>query len=435
MLQSNHKSLSRLVSHNQKYEIGAITAYRKYNGCDESKGVLTTKQNNQRNKGLAYDLTKRGYGLIKVVGKYPEGGNLVSEVSFIVVDKDDTGKLKDDLILLGKKYYQDSILHIEKGVLGGLDKNAKAVLYGTNNCPNNDIKIGKKHILGKSEIGKTEEEVITKLGNRPLSFKWSNISTQAVEEFDTKNKIWEGSSYSSQFQKEYEAKVSLSQFSVESNIVRSELSSLSRLQSHSSKYDTGTISAFRDNYSLKQNLVRNKKLKLELESLGFGVTTIKGVGQEDGKAVEEWSFFVADVKNKGNLKDVLISLGVEFEQDSITFAKAGNNPYYLISTNKNPRGTGGGKIGVEIKLGRPNFGKDGEFFSKIRGRPFLFSLASNGLEVVESIHTQQAKRLWAKSSLEKLSSSFFSSVEPDISSTDELEAEDLNHLVDTGGLK
>ena len=34
MLQSsNQKSLSRLVSHNQKHEIGAITAFRKFNEC------------------------------------------------------------------------------------------------------------------------------------------------------------------------------------------------------------------------------------------------------------------------------------------------------------------------------------------------------------------------------------------------------------------
>jgi len=229
-------------------------------------------------------------------------------------------------------------------------------------------------------------------------------------------------------------KVSLSKFGNEPDIVRSEFSSLSRLQSHSSKFDTGTISAFRDNYKLKQNLVRNKKLKLELESAGFGVTTIKGVGQEDGKAVEEWSFFVADYKKKGNLKEALIELGVKYEQDSITFAQAGKNPYYLISTNKNPAGTGGGKIGVEIKLGRPNFGKDGEFFSKIRGRPFLFSLASSTASQADSILSEQAKRLWSKADDLKVANSFFSSLDDDATTTDVLDSNQLNHLVKTGGI-
>ena len=47
--------------------------------------------------------------------------------------------------------------------------------------------------------------------------------------------------------------------------------------------------------------------------------------------------------------------------------------YYLISTNECEEGYPGvGKIGVEVKLGKPIFGKDGEFHSKVNGRPFVF---------------------------------------------------------------
>lgn len=229
-------------------------------------------------------------------------------------------------------------------------------------------------------------------------------------------------------------KVTLSTFSNEPDISRSELSSLSRLQSHSQKFDTGTISAFRDNYSLKQNLVRNKRLKLDLEAAGFGVTTIKGVGQEDGKAVEEFSYFIADIKKLGNLKEVLISLGVKYEQDSITYSEKGNNPYILISTNKVPEGSGGGKIGVEHTLGRPNFGVEGEFFSKIRGRPFLFSLASSGHTYAKDLTTQQAKRVWCRASDDRLARSFFSGISNSFSSTEDLSVEQLNNLIKTGGL-
>lgn len=219
-----------------------------------------------------------------------------------------------------------------------------------------------------------------------------------------------------------------------SPILSSEQSSLSRLKTHSDKHDTGTISAFRDGNKLKRNLALNKKLKLELESAGLGVTAIKGVGQEEGKAVEEWSYFVADIKNQGNLKDILVNLGVKYEQDSITFAKAGKNPYYLISTNTLPQGTGGGKIGVEIKLGRPNFGKAGEFFSKIRGRPFLFSLGSGELSIVDNVNAQQAKRVWGQSSIEKIEKSFFAELSASIASTEELPQDSLNKLLKTGGL-
>ena len=49
----------------------------------------------------------------------------------------------------------------------------------------------------------------------------------------------------------------------------------------------------------------------------------------------------------------------------------------MISTNECPEGYPGfGKIGVEVKLGKPHFGKANkdteEFFSKIRGRGFVF---------------------------------------------------------------
>ena len=60
-------------------------------------------------------------------------------------------------------------------------------------------------------------------------------------------------------------KVTLSTFSNEPDISRSELSSLSRLQSHSQKFDTGTISAFRDNYSLKQNNYKQSFLRFSEE--------------------------------------------------------------------------------------------------------------------------------------------------------------------------
>ena len=162
-------------------------------------------------------------------------------------------------------------------------------------------------------------------------------------------------------------------------------SSLSRLWKHSQGHDTGTISAFRDSkdcgrgekYTLSQNKQRNSQLKAKLLSAGFGVTSIKGTYIENYKStnaieVEEDSFFVVNYQDKGDLKKRLIKFGEEFEQDSITFSKA-SGEYYLISTNKCPTGYPGfGKIGVEVKLGKPIFSENGEFFSKINGRPFVF---------------------------------------------------------------
>ena len=122
---------------------------------------------------------------------------------------------------------------------------------------------------------------------------------------------------------------------------------------------------------------RNSELKSKLLSMGYGVTRIDGVYIENyktpnAKKVREESFIVVDLKDSGNLKKDLIRLGTYFEQDSITFSKP-SGEYYLISTNKCTDGyPGNGSIGKEVKLGKAFFGKDGEFFSAINGRPFVF---------------------------------------------------------------
>jgi len=162
-------------------------------------------------------------------------------------------------------------------------------------------------------------------------------------------------------------------------------SSLSRIWKHVKEHDSGTITAFRSaldcnegkKLSKSENKKRNSLLKAQLLSRGYGVTAIDGVyienyGTSDEKKVKEESFIVVDLKDKKKLKKDLIELGQQYEQDSITFSKP-SGEYYLISTNNCEKGhPGRGKVGVEVKLGKPFFGKDGEFHSKISGRPFVF---------------------------------------------------------------
>ena len=152
-------------------------------------------------------------------------------------------------------------------------------------------------------------------------------------------------------------------------------SSLSRIYQHYMEHDSGTISAFRGNLELKENKARNKELKGYLLSKGYGVTSIKGTyienyGKEDAIEVDEESFFVVDLEDSGNLKQDLIKMGKKYDQDSITFSKSGSEggAYYLIGTNED----GYPGLGKEVKLGKPLMSKDGEFFSKINGRPFVF---------------------------------------------------------------
>jgi len=162
-------------------------------------------------------------------------------------------------------------------------------------------------------------------------------------------------------------------------------SSLSRIYNSTKEHDCGTISAFRsakdcnegEAFSLKDNKKRSSILKAKLLQLGYGVTKIAGTyvenyGKPNAVNVKEDSYFVVDLKDDKKLKKNLVKLGLQFEQDSITFQEK-DGSYYLISSNKCPDGyPGNGTLGKEVKLGKPIFGKDGVFHSKINGRPFIF---------------------------------------------------------------
>ena len=173
-------------------------------------------------------------------------------------------------------------------------------------------------------------------------------------------------------------------------------SSLSRIWKQTQTYDSGTISAFRsardcgkgNEFTKSENQKNSKILKARLLKLGYSVTKIDGAYIENYNTpnaieVKEESFVVINIKNNKNFKSDLINLGSEFEQDSITFQDHKTNEYYLISTNKCKDGyPGEGKIGIEVKLGKTIFGKDGEFHSKINGRPFVFESIKNKQEIL-----------------------------------------------------
>jgi hypothetical protein len=160
-------------------------------------------------------------------------------------------------------------------------------------------------------------------------------------------------------------------------------SSLSRIWSQTRKHDFGTITAFRsardcgvgEKYTKSENLKRNKSLLSKLIAKGYGVTKIKGsyienYGSSNAKEVGENSFMVIDLKDSRNLRKDLLSLGEEFEQDSIIFGKAGS-PGILIGTNKCAEGYPG--YHKEVLQGGAVFGKTGQFMSRVKGRPFIFS--------------------------------------------------------------
>jgi hypothetical protein len=182
----NESSLGRIWSHNEKHDCGAITAFRKYNNCgyddngdpcdpNDIPVELTKAENTKRNLALAADLKRLGYGITKVIGNYPEGGGSVKEVSYFVVDINDTGNLKQDLQKLGKKYDQDSVLFIPKGTIQG---ESKAYLIGTNTCCNNWLGFGRTEVFNKGKIGYGSPIYTTYVNGRPFIFESCIITNE-----------------------------------------------------------------------------------------------------------------------------------------------------------------------------------------------------------------------------------------------------------------
>lgn len=154
-------------------------------------------------------------------------------------------------------------------------------------------------------------------------------------------------------------------------------SSLSRLHKHMLEHDSGTITTYRNQYTHKQNQQRNRSLSAKLATKRYDVTIVDGSYIEDfetDKAVEvgEKVFFVVDYKNRGKLEKDLRAFGEEFSQDSIMFIPKGGVDAYLIGTNPNATSDAFLQYGEKKQLKNAVWGKEGQFMTKVRGRPFYF---------------------------------------------------------------
>ncbi len=175
-------------------------------------------------------------------------------------------------------------------------------------------------------------------------------------------------------------------------------SSLNRLITKMKSHDTGIITAWRDKevdkegiahvYTYKERQQRNKSLLAKLMTLGYNVTSVRGVfienfGKKDSKEVTENSFFVEDLKDRGTLKNHLISLGTEFDQDSVLFIpritkKNNKGSSFLIGLkNDSFPEKGEEKEYPILKIG----GNDYQFLTKVSGRPFYFT---ENFEILEA---------------------------------------------------
>jgi len=162
----NETSLSRVWRQTQKFDSGTITAYRGARDCGEGK-PYTKEENKKRNSILRSKLLNLGYSLTKVKGTYIENYGSdnekpVKEESFLVVDVNNSGKLKKDLMKLGEEFEQDSITYSKPS--------GEYYLIGTNKCPNGYPGYHKEIKLGKSMFGK-KGEFYSRVNKRPFVFE------------------------------------------------------------------------------------------------------------------------------------------------------------------------------------------------------------------------------------------------------------------------
>lgn len=166
-------------------------------------------------------------------------------------------------------------------------------------------------------------------------------------------------------------------------------SGLSRIHQHISEHSAGAITAYRGDLTKSENRSRNKKLLAYIQRKGYSVTSVKGsyvehYGKSNAKEVGEASFFVVnrvvDGDDGGKLESDLQKLGKLFDQDSILSVRNGKGT--LIGTSKREDSFPG--YGVHMSVGASNFGSAaGEFFSRVKGRPFAFESIDSIDELIE----------------------------------------------------
>lgn len=159
-------SLSKLWRYNEEHDCGSITAFRFASNCGDGD-VYTKKQNKARNTSLLSKLKTKGYVVISLKGKYPEGGVTKKEQSFFVVDIEDKKTLRKDLEILGEEFEQDSILYIPEG---SIQNKTKAMLIKTNNCPNNWMTT-KTVPFEKGKLGYSSKIFTSYVNGRPFIFE------------------------------------------------------------------------------------------------------------------------------------------------------------------------------------------------------------------------------------------------------------------------
>lgn len=155
-------------------------------------------------------------------------------------------------------------------------------------------------------------------------------------------------------------------------------SSLSRISRKTEQNSAGIITAFRGYNTRKENMNKNRQLYADLMRMDrhLGITKLVGgyienYGEEDAYPVKEEVYFVTSSQHgddNGYLEGILTRLGRKYDQDSIAVKNYSSSQWILIGTN-NAQFPG---LNKRVPVGNYTGGKTGEFFTRVRNRPFVF---------------------------------------------------------------
>lgn len=408
----------------------AYTRYREENGLSINEPaygvsnevwsidyIISKQENLRRQKELQLKLYKAGLlGITPIYGCYKEEGSdkYTLEESFICFHKDYL-YLMDTICKLGTLFEQDAVCVLkpngERGLLlktSPKDINAepKVKLYQPfayfkgfdaeeSSSPEKSLqecfsRVNNSNFWWKfnDNIKLNSYRIITNLtdalpGLYPTEYKTLSIQaysggrdyTAPNEVITTKRGIF---SAWYDLQKPHRLRTKLHELILKAMVkdersvaLKIEAAGLSHIYKYTQEHDTGTISAFRPEFSRGENLTRSSILGGLLRKRGYTTIQVQGIYQyEDGDdelVGKESSFFVVDKHNNGRLLKTLIELGVKFEQESISYADKGQD-FALYATNSKEYRTGEKMATFKGK----KFGQAGVSYSAIRGRPFAW---------------------------------------------------------------
>lgn len=146
---------------------------------------------------------------------------------------------------------------------------------------------------------------------------------------------------------------------------------INRIIHHFDSSNLCFITAYRNTNSKNKNELENKKLAMEIPSLGYDYLRLNGKYKEDGndEFTDENSFMIIDDNlnetNQDNFFLNMLKLCKQYNQDSVLISLPNNKKYPIATYDKN------GKI-LYGPFSKITIDKVSDFFSQIHNHKFIF---------------------------------------------------------------